>query len=126
VKYNEATLHYFHNAPGAGVLRGPGAARGQAGNRSQGTWVQFDVETAAGVITAARFLALGCPHTIAVAAWLVEQAIGRAARPEFPCGIEELSERFAVPVEKRGRLLMVEDAWRGAMAAALRGAAMRA
>jgi NifU-like protein involved in Fe-S cluster formation len=121
VKYNEATLRYFQGAAGAGVL-GPGAARGQAGDRNHGTWVQFDFETAGGVVTAASFLAFACPHTIAVAAWLVEQVIGAAAHPKLPCSIEELSERFAVPVEKRGRLLLLEDAWSGALAAALRPA----
>jgi hypothetical protein len=30
-----------------------------------------------------------------------------------------LSQRFAVPVEKRGRLLIIEDAWVAAVTAAL-------
>jgi hypothetical protein len=30
--------------------------------------------------------------------------------------VQDLSERFAVPIEKRGRLLIIEDAWLAALA----------
>lgn len=114
MNYSELTLHYFETAPGAGVLEGPGILRGAAGSRAQGTWVQFDVKVAAGCIESARFLAFACPHTIAVSAWVVEHAAGRAAQAVLPESVQELSARFDVPVEKRGRLLIVEDAWRNA------------
>ena len=42
----------------------------------------------------------------------------RAALPE---GVQDLSERFEVPVEKRGRLLIIEDAWVAAVKGALTG-----
>ena len=111
MSYNELTLHYFETAAAAGVLSGVGTLRGTAGSRAQGTWVQFDVQAACGTIQAARFLAFGCPHTIAVAAWVAEHAIGIGVRPALPKTLEELNELFAVPVEKRGRLLIIEDAW---------------
>ncbi len=76
MNYNELTLRYFETAPGAGVLTGPGVHRGSAGSRAQGAWVQFDVQVDAGLIQAARFLAFGCPHTIAVSAWVAEQGSG--------------------------------------------------
>jgi hypothetical protein len=118
VKYSELTLHYFETAPGAGVLAGPDVYRGACGSRAQGTWVQFDLQVSGGIIHAARFLAFGCPHTIAVAARVVEHA-GGPARAALPEGVQDLSERFAVPVEKRGRLLIIEDAWAAAVNAAL-------
>jgi NifU-like protein involved in Fe-S cluster formation len=118
--YSDATLNYFRAALGAdtaaGVLAGPGTWRGAAGDRAQGAWVQFDVQIRSEIIQAARFLAFGCPHTIAVAAWLAEQAVGNRARAALPESVQNLSDRFAVPVEKRGRLLIVEDAWLAAMA----------
>ena len=123
MNYNEATLRYFQTAPGAGVLSGPGTFRGAAGSRAQGTWVQFDVQLNSNVIQAARFLAFGCPHTIAVSAWVAEQAAGQELRAALPETVQQLSERFAVPVEKRGRLLIVEDAWISAMRAATPAAA---
>ncbi|HEV7610267.1 MAG TPA: iron-sulfur cluster assembly scaffold protein [Steroidobacteraceae bacterium] len=119
MNYSSLTLQYFETAPGAGVLSGPGVYRGAAGGRAQGTWVQFDVQVDAGTLQAARFLAFGCPHTIAVSAWVAEQAAGHEVRASLPESVQSLSERFEVPVEKRGRLLIIEDAWHAALAAAL-------
>jgi hypothetical protein len=70
-------------------------------------------------VSAARFLAFACPHTIAVSAWLAEQAVGHRVRALLPQGIPELRDRFAVPVEKTGRLLIIEDAWLAAAVPAL-------
>ena len=121
MKYSEMTLHYFRTAEAAGVLTGAGISRGAAGTRERGTWVQFDVRSGEGIILDARFLAFGCPHTIAVSAWVAEQAAGRASRAALPETVEALSERFAVPVEKRGRLLVIEDAWLAALRSVLQG-----
>ena len=120
MKYSELTLRYFETAGGAGVLTGPDVFRGAAGSRARGTWVQFDVQVGSGDIRAARFLAFGCPHTIAVSAWVAEHGTGPAAGAALPASVEELSDRFEVPAEKRGRLLIIEDAWVAALTAALR------
>jgi NifU-like protein involved in Fe-S cluster formation len=117
VNYSALTLHYFETAKCAGVLSGPAVRRGAAGSRAHGTWVQFDVQVNGEVVQAARFLAFGCPHTIAVAAWVAEHAVGHDFRAALPETVQNLSERFAVPVEKRGRLLIVEDAWVAATSA---------
>ncbi len=119
MKYNEATQLYFETAERAGVLTGEGVYRGVAGSRAQGTWVQFDVQAGAGAVQQARFLVFGCPHTIAAAAFVAEQAPGAALQAALPVTVRELSDRFAVPVEKRGRLLVIEDAWVAALSAAL-------
>jgi NifU-like N terminal domain len=119
VKYSELTLHYFETAPQVGVLAGPDVYRGAAGSRTQGTWVQFDLQVSGGIIQAARFLAFGCPHTVAVSAWVAEHAGGSIIRAALPEGVPQLSERFAVPPHKRGRLLIIEDAWVAAVAGAL-------
>jgi hypothetical protein len=120
VKYNDLTRRYFESAAGAGVLAAPGTRRGAAGSRAQGTWVQFDVQVDTnsrdGAVQAVRFLAFACPHVIAVSAWVAEQAVGHAARAQLPDGVQSLRERFGVPVEKLGRLLIVEDAWIAAVA----------
>jgi hypothetical protein len=127
--YSELTLQYFRTAldaqsaeaaAGVGSLGGPGTLRGVAGSRAQGTWVQFDLQVSAGIVRTARFLAFACPHTIAVAAWVAEHTVGQALRAPLPAPVQELSERFAVPVEKRGRLLIIEDAWTAAATGALR------
>jgi NifU-like protein involved in Fe-S cluster formation len=120
VNYNELTRRYFTTAASAGELTGPGVFRGAAGNRAQGTWVQFDLQIEGGAVAAARFLAFACPHTVAVSAWLAEQAVGKALlRPSLPESVQALQERFAVPVEKTGRLLIIEDAWLAAAVPAI-------
>jgi NifU-like protein involved in Fe-S cluster formation len=119
VNYNELTRRYFKFPEAAGVLSGPGVFRGAAGNREQGTWVQFDLQVGPKTLLAARFLAFACPHTIAVSAWLAEQAVGKPVSPALPQSVQELRERFAVPVEKMGRLLIIEDAWLAAAVPAI-------
>jgi NifU-like protein involved in Fe-S cluster formation len=119
MNYNELTRKYFESAANAGELQGPGVFRGAAGNHAQGTWVQFDLQIKAGTISAAKFLAFACPHTIAVAAWLTEQAVGRHVVLQLPESVQALRERFAVPVEKMGRLLIIEDAWLAAVIPAI-------
>ena len=117
MKYSELTRRYFASAERAGTL--PGTFRGAAGDRAQGTWVQFDVQCDSGKVSDARFLVFGCPHTIATAAWLAETVVGTAPRCDIPESVQALRERFEVPVEKLGRLLIVEDALKRALAAAI-------
>jgi hypothetical protein len=122
VTYSALTRRYFDRADGAGVLAGPRVARGAAGSRAQGTWLQFDLAwrlpaVPAPEIEAARFLAFACPHTIAVASWVVECSVGRAVSPKLPEPIQAIARRFDLPVAKLGRLLIVEDAWTAAAAA---------
>ena len=116
---SELTQRYFETAAGAGVLTGQDVHRGAAGDRSHGTWVQFDVQSNLGVVQAARFQAFGCPHTIAVSAWIVEHGLGPLTRAALPESVQQLSRRFEVPAQKRGRLLIIEDAWVAALSAAL-------
>jgi NifU-like protein involved in Fe-S cluster formation len=121
MKYSELTRRYFETAERVGTLTG--ASRGAAGHREQGTWVQFDLQTTATQVTDARFLVFGCPHTIAVAAWVAEASIGASLSSDMPESVRALAERFGVPVEKFGRLFIVEDAWKAAIAAAIDSAA---
>jgi NifU-like protein involved in Fe-S cluster formation len=130
VKYSELTRRYFEEAPAAGTLDGPGTFRGSAGRHADGTWVQFDLQLAERaadpaeaprLIAAARFAAFGCPHVIAAAAWLAERAPGSRVTASLPENVQALRARFEAPVDKLGRLLVVEDAWLAAMRAAARG-----
>jgi NifU-like protein involved in Fe-S cluster formation len=126
MNYNDLTRRHFESAANAGVLTGVGIRRGAAGSRAQGTWVQFDVQVAhhrpdrahePPTVSAVRFLAFGCPHVIAVADRISQQAVGKVATAALPEDLESLRELFAVPVEKLGRLLIVEDAWIAAVSA---------
>jgi len=122
MSYNELTRRHFDAPARVGSLAGPGCFRGSAGSPSQGTWVQFDVQVAPGsLIRAARFVAFGCPHVIAACSLIADRAEGRCAAPCLPESVGVLRERLGVPVEKLGRLLLVEDAWVAALRAAVRG-----
>lgn len=117
--YSELAHRYFEAAPNVGELAGAGVFRGAAGKKEQGTWVQFDLQMHSGMVVAARFLAFGCPHTIAMSAWLAEQAQGRPLPRRLPENVQQLRERFDLPVEKMGRLLIIEDAWLAAAVPAI-------
>lgn len=125
MKYSELTRRYFEHSAHAGVLSGPGVSRGSAGDREHGAWVQFAVQARSGAIQDVRFLAFACPHTIAVSAWLAENSVGSPVKPAMIESVQALQERFAVPVYKLGRLIIVEDAWLAAMAAAIDSAGER-
>ncbi|MDE2306645.1 MAG: iron-sulfur cluster assembly scaffold protein [Gammaproteobacteria bacterium] len=122
MRYSELTRRYFESAPAAGRLNGPGASGGEAGRRAEGTWVRFELrvgpDEGGARILEARFLAFGCPHTIAAAAWVAERAVGRPLEESLPAPVESIRRLFDAPIEKLGRLLVVEDAWRAAVAAA--------
>ena len=106
---------YFQELPGAGVI--PPSASGQVRNGEAGgiaaeAWVRFHLLFDGDVVKDARFQAYGCPHTLAVAAWLTSRLPGRRRHELVPDGPTAWAEELGVPVEKLGRLLIVEDALR--------------
>ena len=117
--YNELTQRHFEQPANVGELHGLGVGRAEAGAVAEGTWVRFDVQVLHDIVTAARFTAFGCPHVIAVCSWLTEISAGRGAAATLPESVQALRERFGMPVEKLGRLLLVEDAWIAAIRAAV-------
>jgi NifU-like protein involved in Fe-S cluster formation len=123
VSYNEITRRHFEHPARVGTLAGPDCYRGAAGSRSAGAWVQFDVRVGGAEprVLEVRFLVFGCPHVIAAAGLVAEQAEGGPPEPRLPQSVHSLREQLDAPVEKLGRLFVVEDAW----IAALRGVAGR-
>jgi cysteine desulfurase len=83
---------------------------GEAGGPGQETWVRFDLAIRDDIVKDARFKAYGCPHTLAVASWLASQLPGRRRDALIPGSPADWASAQAVPVEKLGRLLVVEDA----------------
>ena len=96
--------------PGSGEL-----VVGEAGKAGDETWVRFQLLIAAGVVKDARFQAYGCPHTLSAVAWLAGALPGRT-REELPPGAPtDWIALLRIPVEKLGRLLVVEDALRACL-----------
>jgi cysteine desulfurase len=91
--------------------------RGSAGRPADGTAVSFELKISGGIVKSARFTAYGCPHTLAVVAWLCETLEGADLDSLAPGSPTDWAEKFAVPAEKLGRLLIVEDALRATLGA---------
>ena len=116
---NPLARRYFNELPHAGTLSQAALAasdrllRGEAGRESNGTRVVFHIALSkAGRVTEVRFQAYGCPHTLATAAWLAGQLYDRTFANLLPSAPADWAEQLGVPIEKLGRLLLIEDALR--------------
>ena len=88
---------------------------GEAGGPGQETWVRFQLLVGADTVKDARFQAFGCPHTLDVAGWLCGSLPGRERAALPPGTPADWAASRAVPVEKLGRLLVIEDALRACL-----------
>ena len=87
-------------------------ASGEAGGPAQDAWIRFHLLVAGDVVKDARFQAYGCPHTLEVAAWMAHELPGRHRETLQPGTPADWARTHGVPVEKLGRLLIIEDAVR--------------
>ena len=69
-----------------------------------------------------RFLAWGCPHVIAACEAFCECYEGSALTDMEAFEVNEIMQTLAVPVEKTGRILVLEDAARALATATRKGA----
>ena len=78
----------------------------------QGVRVSLQARFAAGALAALRFRAWGCPHLIAAAEAFCENYEGRPLSDLEGFSALEIMQTLSVPVEKTGRILVLEDAVR--------------
>lgn len=64
-----------------------------------------------------RFRAWGCPHLIAAAEYFCKNHEGLALSDLQAFDVSEIIEKLPVPVEKTGRILVLEDAVRALLGA---------
>ncbi len=83
---------------------------GEAGGPGQEVWIRFRLQVNEARVQGASYRVYGCPHTLAVAAWLAERLPGRSGADLIPGAPAEWADALDVPVEKLGRLLVLEDA----------------
>jgi cysteine desulfurase len=102
-------------AAGWGGAGAAGSVTGEAGTQAEGTWVRFQLRIEGDSVKEARCLTFACPHTVDTAQWLCERLRGRSRRDLIPGAPREWAQARAVPVEKLGRLLVVEDALRACL-----------
>jgi len=110
--YNETVRALFQSADHAGDLGGdyPQKFVAAVAASAQGAQIALSASTEDGMIREMRFRVCGCPHLIAAAEWLCAQLESgpAAAMANFP--LEEIMRQLSVPVEKTGRILLLEDA----------------
>ena len=104
--YNAAVRNLFAAPNHAGTL----ADGASIVVEDQGVRVELSARAEQGQLTAMRFRAWGCPHLIAATEWACDhyQAGPVEALEVFPA--DRIMEYLAVPTEKTGRILVLEDA----------------
>ena len=114
MQYSRIVTDYFARPANAGELPDGqgGVFRGAAGDREHGTEVVFHLRPANGEIAAISFQAFGCPHTIAACSLATEQLVGQPVEALVELTAASLADAIGAPVEKMGRMLIVEDALR--------------
>jgi len=112
--YSAEVLARFRDPPQAGAPA-PGARdwyRGEAGDLERGTWIVMHARIVAGRVRELRFEAFGCPHVVAACSLAAEQLARQPAARLAAFEHAAVAEPLAVPAEKAGRLLILEDALR--------------
>jgi cysteine desulfurase len=94
------------------LAQGVRVVTGEAGETRLGTWVRLLLGVDGEFVKAARFQAYGCPHTLAACQALVAQLPGRHRAALQPGSPEQWRGAVGAPVEKLGRMLIIEDALR--------------
>ncbi len=119
--YSDAVWRLFSETPRAGrfepVGNGGAVISGSASTPASRSVLSLHLKTGQGRVIDARFQAYGCPTTIAVGAWLAQQAVGRR--------LEELSElksalirhELEIPDPRAHCALLGEDAIKAVLAA---------
>jgi NifU-like protein involved in Fe-S cluster formation len=111
--YSAQVIDHFDNPRNAGRLAtAPDVVAAEAGSCPQGTQFHLSARIAGNALSAVHFEAYGCPHCIAAASWLTEQLRDATLDRLDRWSWREAAEALAVPAEKRGHLLILEDAVR--------------
>lgn len=111
--YSAAVVDHFDRPRNVGRLE-PAAdvISARAGRREQGVEFVVSARIAGERISAVHFESYGCPHSIAAASWLSERLVGSTRSDLQAWSWREAAAALEIPAEKRGRLLILEDAIR--------------
>lgn len=106
--YSALVREYFAGPEYCGDLE----AASVVGVEDQGVRLRLSARCRDGRIEALRFRAWGCPHVIAACEALCRHYEGRSAEELGQFGVAEIMSTLSVPVEKTGRILVLQDAAR--------------
>lgn len=112
-EYPTTVINHFQRPRNSGHFAAAAdVIRGVAGSVARGTMFGLSARIAGERIEAVRFEAYGCPHCIAAGSWLSDRLVG-LTQPELKrWSWREAGDALQFPAEKRGRLLILEDAVR--------------
>jgi nitrogen fixation NifU-like protein len=110
--YNQAVRDTFHSPAHAGDLSRdyPHVLRAVAAESENGSRLVLAAGVADELILEMRYRVWGCPHLIAAAEILCKEREQAAVAGLSVFALAELMELLAIPVEKTGRILLLEDA----------------
>lgn len=83
---------------------------GEAGAERLGTWVRFAVQVEGGFVKAAQCQVYGCPDTAAACRLVCDRLVDQPIAAPVVGRPEDWRMNVGAPVEKLGRMLMIEDA----------------
>ncbi|HKE94290.1 MAG TPA: iron-sulfur cluster assembly scaffold protein [Povalibacter sp.] len=111
--YSPLVIEHFERPRNTGRFE-PAAdvIEGRAGRPEQGCEFHVSARVGHDALIAVRISVYGCPHCIAAASWLSERLAGLGQQDLAAWSWREAAEALDVPAEKRGRMLILEDAVR--------------
>lgn len=121
--YSLEVQQRFHSPEGAGehTKDTPGLVVGEAEDRTLNVWVRIQVSLVESIIRSVRYQVFGCPHMVAAAGWVAEALQGQSRDALRELDMHEIRNTLDAPLEKLGKLLVLEDAlhacWRASNAA---------
>lgn len=111
--YPAEVWRLFRQTPNAGAIGpGPDTRVGETGSHAGRFRLRLSCRVAAGQMTEARFLAWGCPYTIAVGAWLAEWLVGKPLSALEQPPIAPMRASLEIPEDRAHCWLMAQDVLR--------------
>jgi NifU-like protein involved in Fe-S cluster formation len=99
----------------AGRLDGPGVQAAEAGSPATSARLRLQLRWEQGRVADCRFLARGCPVTLAVGEWLCERLAGASGAELAAIGAAQIRQALEIPEDKAHCALMGEDVLRSLM-----------
>lgn len=111
--YSPSVIEHFERPRNGGRFESAvDVVEGAAGKPAQEVMFALSARIRGERIKAVRFEVYGCPHCVAAGSWLSERVIGYTRDELQAWSWREAADALEIPAEKRGRLLILEDAVR--------------
>ena len=111
--YGQRVVKHFEKPRHAGIPEGANRV-GFAASKPRSSRVRLHLKVDGGVVRAAGFEVLGCPHTLAAADLVCADLVGRDEEELVNYEARFLDEALPLPADKLDIRLLLEDAVRNA------------